>query len=410
MKLWMRVAAGTAIGLVLGLYYPVGSESAVRVLASIADVLITVGRYGVFPLAFFGVLIGVHELRQDKMTLKVYGRASILILASTAASVIIGTLVTLFLAPRRIPPIFQESAIPTLPDVPTFVTGTFPANLFSFFVSDPGFLLPVVAGAILLALVLYHEGSTVDAAVDVSEALARTFYRLNAWLNEFVAVGMIGVAAYWIAQLRSVSELALFSPLIWTVAGIAALIALVGYTLLIFFSADRYQPHVWLYGLIIPVFTAFFSGDSYFAFGPLSRVAKENYGISREASAPVLTLSTLFGKAGSAMVVAASFVTVFRSYTALEITFGQVMWIMLMAFAVSFALGRTPGVTVIVGLSVLATWYGEGMQDIYLILLPALPLLTGIAVAMDTITAAAITFLTASWQRKRRIVDPLDFV
>ncbi len=410
MKLWMRLVAGTVIGLVVGLYYPIGSSGSIEFLETLSRVLVTVGRYVVFPLAFFGVLIGVHELRQDKMTIKVYGKASLLILGATAGSVILGTLVTLLLSPRRIPPIFQESVIPELPDVASFVIGVFPANMFSAFLSGPGFLLPVVAAALILGLVLHHEGSPVDAAVDVSEALARTFYRLNAWMNEVVAVAMIGVTAYWVVQLRTVSDLGLFAPLIWTVTGIAVLVSLVGYSLVVFFAADRYQPFTWLYGLILPVVTAFFAGDSYFALGPLTRVAKENYGISREAAAPVLTLSTLFAKAGSAMVVAASFVTVFRSYTALEITFSQVLWIMLAAFAISFALGRTPGVTVIVGLSVLASWYGEGMQDIFLILLPALPVLTGIAVAMDTITSAAVTFLVASWERKRRIVDPLDFV
>ncbi|MFW6292015.1 MAG: dicarboxylate/amino acid:cation symporter, partial [Spirochaetota bacterium] len=104
------------------------------------------------------------------------------------------------------------------------------------------------------------------------------------------------------------------------------------------------------------------------------------------------------------------FITVFRSYTALEITFGQVLWIIAATFVFSFVLGRAPGATIIVGLSLLARSYGEGMEDIYLILLPALPVLTGIAVVVDTMTAAVIAFMVAQWERKRRIVDPLDFI
>jgi Na+/H+-dicarboxylate symporter len=410
MKLWMRILAGSVVGLVLGIYFPIGADGATPFLQMIASVMVTVGRYAIFPLAFFGVVIGIHELRQDKMTTKVYGKAALMVLATTGIAVVLGTLVTLFLSPRRIPPIFQEAMIESLPSLPVFVTGVFPANFFTIFTSNAGFLLPVVAGGVLIGLVLYHEGPSVDPAVDVMEALARTFYRVNAWLNEIVSFALIAIAAYWVVQLRVVTDLALFAPLIWVVIGIAVLLAVIGYPLVLFLWADRYNPFTWLYGLVPPVLAAFFSGDSYFAFGPLTRVAKENYGISREAAAPVLTLTTLFAKAGSAMVIAASFVTVFRSYTALEITFGQVLWIMLAAFAISFVLGRAPGMTVIVGLSVLAGWYGEGMQDIYLILLPALPILTGIAVAVDTMTAAAITFLTATLDRKRRIVDALDFV
>ena len=83
---------------------------------------------------------------------------------------------------------------------------------------------------------------------------------------------------------------------------------------------------------------------------------------------------------------------------------------MLLSFAVSFLLGAVPGSTVLVGLSVLARVFGQGIDEIYLILLPALPILTGIAVLTDTVTAAFVSFIVAQWERKRRIVDVLDFV
>ena len=88
----------------------------------------------------------------------------------------------------------------------------------------------------------------------------------------------------------------------------------------------------------------------------------------------------------------------------------DVIRIMAVSVLFSFLLGSVPGSTVLVGLSVLANGYGQGMDEIYLILLPALPVLTGIAVAVDTVTSACISFLVAQWERKRRIVDPLDFI
>jgi Na+/H+-dicarboxylate symporter len=161
---------------------------------------------------------------------------------------------------------------------------------------------------------------------------------------------------------------------------------------------------------VAPAITALFSGDSYFTVGPLTRAAKENFGISREIAAPVISLATLIAKSGSAMVIAATFITVLRSYTALEIGLLQVLWIMGSSFLFSFLLGRVPGATVLVGLSVLSQSYGQGMNDIYLIVLPALPILTGIAVLVDTMTAALASFFVGVWERKRRIVDPYDFV
>jgi len=278
------------------------------------------------------------------------------------------------------------------------------------FAGEGSFLLPVVVAAVLFGLVMHREGAAVGPAVDLADSMTRIFYRLNSWILEALSVGLIAVSSYWVLQLRSVSDLGLFAPLIWVVVGVAALFVLVAFPLVVFFWGARYNPFAWLYAMVGPAVMAFFSGDSYFTLGPLTRVAKENFGISREAAAPVLSLTTLFAKSGSAMVIAAAFITVFRSYTALEITFGQVVWVIAATFIFSFVLGRAPGTTILVGLSLLARSYGEGMEDIYLILLPALPILTGIAVVVDTMTAAVISFMVAQWERKRRIVDPLDFI
>ncbi|MFW5743803.1 MAG: dicarboxylate/amino acid:cation symporter [Spirochaetota bacterium] len=410
MKLWMRILIGAAIGLILGLYLPTEGGDTVEVMETLAALVVNVGRYAVFPLIFFGLVIGLHELREDRMTLRVFGKAALSIVTVTAVMVIITTLVTLLLAPRRIPPIFQEAVVPEIPSVAALLANVFPRNLFSVFAVPGNYLLPVAAAAVLVGLVLHHEGATVGPAVDVADSLARVFYRLNSWIVDAVSVGLIAVSSYWVLQLRTVSDLDLFAPLVWVLMGLAALFVLVGFPLVIFFWGARYNPFSWLYAMVVPAVVAFFSGDSYFTLGPLTRIAKENFGVSREAASPTLSMATLFGKSGSAMVIAAAFITVFRSYTALEITFAQVLWIMVAAFLFSFLLGRVPGSTVIVGLSLLAQSYGEGMEDIYLILLPALPILTGIAVVVDTMTAAAITFMVGHWERKRRIVDPLDFV
>jgi Na+/H+-dicarboxylate symporter len=247
-------------------------------------------------------------------------------------------------------------------------------------------------------------------ATDVVDSAARVFYRLNSWVVEALAVGMIAISAFYVMRIRTVSDIGLFGPLLLVVAAIAALFVLVVLPLLVFLLGDRYSPFAWLYAQVSPVLLAFFSGDSYFALGALFRVSKENFGLSRAVAAPTLTLSAVFAKSGSALVVAASFITVLRSYTALEITGGQVLLIMLLSFSVSLLLGTVPGATVLVGLSVLARVFGQGIDEIYLILLPALPILSGIAALTDTMTAAFVSFMTAHWERKRRIVDVLDFV
>jgi aerobic C4-dicarboxylate transport protein len=409
MRVWMRIVAGSVIGLVLGRLLPAGGDT-ITAMHTITSIVVGVGRYAIYPLVFFGIVISLYELRADKLSGRVYLKTAGAIVASTAAVVFLGTLFVLVLSPRRIPPIFQEAVVSPLPSVAAILQRTFPRNLFAMFASDGNFLLPVVVLATLVGLVTYAEGPQVSTATDLMDSLARVAYRLNSWIVEVIGVGVIAISAYWILELRTVSDLRLFGPLILVIAAVAGLFVLVLYPLVVYFFGDRYNPLAWLYGLIPPSLLAFFSGDSYFSLGSLIRVSKENFGISREVSTPVLSITTLFAKPGSSMVIAAAFLTVLRSYTALEISAGQVIWIMGAALLLSFLLGSVPGTTVLVGLSVLARGYGQGMEEVYLILLPALPLLTGIAVVVDTMTSACISFLVGQWERKRRIVDPLDFI
>jgi Na+/H+-dicarboxylate symporter len=410
MKLWMRILIGSVVGVVLGIYLPLTGGDSLDVIRRIAEIAISVGRYAVFPLAFFGVVIGAFELRADRSAGSTYGRAALIAVASTAAMVIVGTLAVLVIAPRRIPPIFQEARVPALPAIPELLLDVFPNNFFAIFAQSGSYLLPITVAALLIGLVLYSEGANAMPFTDVADAAARVFYRFTSWIVEALAVAMIAVGAYFVMQLRSVSDLGLFVPLILVTAAISAFFVLIVIPLLVFFLGDRYNPFAWLYGLVNPALLAFFSGDSYFALGALTRITKENFGVSRSVAAPTLTLSTIFAKSGSALVVAASFLTVLRSYTALEISVPQVLLVMLLSFAVSFLLGSVPGATVLVGVSVLARVFGQGIEEIYLILLPALPILTGIAVLTDTVVAAFVAFLTAQLERKRRIVDVLDFV
>ncbi|MBU8914023.1 MAG: dicarboxylate/amino acid:cation symporter [Spirochaetales bacterium] len=410
MKLWMRILIGSVVGIVLGLYLPLAGGDSLGVIGRITEIVISIGRYALFPLVFFGVTIGVFELRSDRITGKVYGKAALIIVATSLTMVVIGALVVLLLAPRRIPPIFQEALIPSIPAIPELALTVFPNNLFAIFAQSGSYLLPIMAAALLIGLVLHAEGANAVPATDVVDSSARIFYRLNSWMVEALAVGMIAVAAYYVMRLRSVSDLQLFVPLVLVVSAIAAFFVLIALPLIAFFLSDRYSPFAWLYALVNPAIIGFFAGDSYFALGALIRVSKENYGVSRAVAAPTLTLSTIFAKSGSALVIAASFLTVLRSYTALGITVPQVLLVMLLSFSVSFLLGAVPGATVLVGLSVLAQVFGQGIDEIYLLLLPALPILTGIAVLTDTVTAAFVSFIVAQWERKRRIVDALDFI
>jgi aerobic C4-dicarboxylate transport protein len=139
-------------------------------------------------------------------------------------------------------------------------------------------------------------------------------------------------------------------------------------------------------------------------------VGKENLGVPRSVGSAVFPVAAVFAKGGTALVTAASFILILRSFTALEITFGQVLWVMVATFGISFILGSVPGSGVLVALSLLSSSYGRGMEEVYLILLPIVPILISIGVFLDVVTSAFIGYVVAYSENMRKRIDHLDFV
>jgi Na+/H+-dicarboxylate symporter len=221
---------------------------------------------------------------------------------------------------------------------------------------------------------------------------------------------MIAVTAYLLFQVRAINDIQIFGQLFLILAISIIVIVFLIYPLILYFLVNRENPYIWVYGMLSPALAGIASGDVYFSTPTLVRMARENLGMYRSVGSTVISLAAVFGRAGTTLVTTASFLVILQSYTALEITFGQVVWVMMSSFGIGFLLGGSPATGVLVGLSMLATAFGRGMEEVFLILLPALPILTSFAVFMDIMTAGFILQLVGSSERLRRRVELLDFV
>ena len=410
MKIWMRLLAGTIIGILLGSYLPESGGDTARFFSDVAGYVVSISRYFVFPLVFFGMIIGTSELMQDRRILMLYGKTVGLLLITTAFSVLVGTGAVLAVSPGRIPPIFQEAPVTEMPEVGALLERVFPRNLFNVF-SQPGdFLLPVSALGLFIGLALHFDQSGAQAMSQLADSASRVFYRLSAFVVEILGIGMIAVAAALVFDIRAVNDFEIFSSLVLTVALSVGFIALVVYPLVIYVVVDRDSALPWLHAMVAPLLTGLFSGDMYFSLPTLERIGKENLGVPRRAGSAVFALSAVFSKAGSAMVAAAGFIVILRSYTALEITFVQVLWVMTSSFGVSFLLGAVPGSGVLVALAMLSNLYGRGMEEVFLILWPAGPILVSLGVFLDVATAGFVAHLVSAGEKMRKRVDQFDFV
>jgi Na+/H+-dicarboxylate symporter len=410
MKIWMRLLAGAAIGILLGTYLPESGGDTTGAFVYLSRIVVHIGRYALFPLMLFSVISGILELRQDNLFLRVYIKAAGLMAATTIALILLGTLSTLVFSPDRIPPIFQETAGLDLPDTSETIFRVIPRNLFSVITGNGNELLPVYVLALILGLVLSFEGIGGEALSGLSESLAGVFYRVNALVTEVIGIGFIALSGLFILRIRTIPDFDIFAPLLLVLVIVTVIVVFGIYPLLLYLLGERRNPYTWLYTMIAPALAGFFSGDAYFSLGVLLRIGRENMGLPRLVRSPVFGLAAIFGRAGTAMVMSASFIVILQSYTALEITVSQVIWIMTSAFFTSLMLGSVPGTGVPVGLAMMAASYERGMEEIFLILQPTAPILIAIGVFLDIMTTGFIGYLIATTENVRTRIDPIDFV
>ncbi|WP_455381707.1 dicarboxylate/amino acid:cation symporter [Salinispira pacifica] len=392
MKIWMRFLAGGVIGILLGLYLPLYGGDTLDLFHFFATLVLNIGKYVIFPMVFFALASGVRELKEERAVFPTIGRSILYVLAASAGLAFLGALSVTILSPERVPIVVQEASTQQLPTVRSLLLQVFPGNSLQT-LQFQDFLLPLLVLALILGLTLNSDGLYTSPVTDLFDSLSRIFYRINSVLFEIIGIGFIALAAYTMLELRELGDMELFRQLFITVGFTAAFVLLVVVPLAVYFLGGRQNPLYFLKAMIAPALAALFSRDAYFSLGILTRVGKEDLGVPRKSGSVLFPLNAVFCRSGSAMVTAVAFIVVLRSYSSLEVSLGQFLWVILFTFLTSFMLGAAPGLGVMVSLSMLSRLYGRGLEDGYLILQAAGPILVSIGALVDVMVSGTIAFL-----------------
>ena len=124
----------------------------------------------------------------------------------------------------------------------------------------------------------------------------------------------------------------------------------------------------------------------------LFRHAKENLGIRRRSNTVTVTILTIFGRAGSAMVAAVAFIVIIKSYSSLGIASRDILVIAGRVFVISFLLAGHPGDGAYTALAVLCLGYGRGFEAGYLILKPLAFYLIAVGTFLDVMIATFASY------------------
>ena len=410
MKIWLKTVLAAAAGVLIGVVLSQRDGQVAELVPSLARIATQFGRYAVFPIVFFGLVIGTHELRTAGAALRVYRRLALALAAATALLIAVGIASVLLLAPARIPiVVIVDPATYEVPGWLETAAATFPTNLFRALANDGSLLLPVVVLALILGSNLGFDTATTSPVIQLTDALSRIFFQINSLVVEVFWIAIVTISAATLITLGA-AELALYRELIIILIIDVIVLYLGVFPGLLYLLGERTNPYRWLYAALGPALTGAVTGDAYVSLGSLLVHGRGSFGLPRMVTSAALPLFALFGRAGTALVTALSYLMVLRSYTSFEVTGGQVLWAAVLTYLVSFVVGAAPGQGAMVSLALLWTLSGHSLQEGYLIMQPIAPLLVSTAVLLDVTTAALAAHLVGRGERGVRPVTIRDFV
>lgn len=393
MKIWLKILIGLALGLAIGLLSPL--EGFLPGAAAFASLLtLRIGRSLAVPFFLFSAVLAVYQLHEDKQILKTLLISGGLALAFTAGLTLFGIISVLAVNPARIP-IPAGGVDPGQSfELSDFFLKLFPDGLFDIMHSS-GFLLPAFFLAVILGIVMSAERANAKPAVMLFDSLSRIGYHLNNYFSEFLAFGLVVLSADGMFQLRAVADPSRYYGLVALVLADSLIVALVILPATLYFACGRRNPYRYLYALLAPALSAFFSGDVNFSLGILSKHAKESLGIRRRANSLQIPASLLVGRAGSSMVAAVTFIIIVKSYSSLGISPLQVAWVLGATVLVSLVLGSAPGSGSMTAIVLLCSLFGSGFETGYQIVRPIAWPLIATGALLDALAAGASSLIGA---------------
>ncbi|MDR2759230.1 MAG: cation:dicarboxylase symporter family transporter [Spirochaetaceae bacterium] len=395
MKIWMKFLLGALLGICLGFLLPDDNETIRNILVWFEALSIRIGRYTLAPILIFSLIIALYELQQDGHFWKLFFSSFLVIIGSGVFVIAVGIIVTLVFPPARIPILVEEQVESISLYLPESVMELFPSNAFSVLINEGVFLLPMAVFVFFFAIGLSYDRNYTKPVIAMVDSLSRIFYYAASFFSEILGVVIIALSAYWAFRYHVVLRANMFRDLIVLLGLLSGILGFVILPLFLFFLKPKTNPLVAVYGSLGPALAAFFSGDINFTLPVMLRHAKENLGARRRSNVVTVTLFSIFGRAGSAMVATIAFIVIIRSYSSLGITLADVFSIGIRALLISFALFQHPGKGAYTTLAILSIGYGRGFEAGYLILKPLAFYLIAVGTFLDVMIMSLATYALA---------------
>jgi len=394
MKIWLKYLIGIALGVTFALV--AGTENTLFVKAAdfLSKAAIQFGRYALYPAVFFGFTLSIFELRENRSLFKLAIITSLIICATALLLSFTGLISVLIHTPARIPIFVEGISDVQVLGITESLLQMLPSSSFE----------AIVNGTYILPLCIFGGFAGAGCAVDKNiakptitliDSLARISYAVLVFFVDMLVFGMVAVSAYWVIKFHAILLTAVFADFVILLLTDLLIVALIIYPALLKILCRDINPYRVLYASLAPMLAAFFSQDTHVALTVLLRHSNESLGVRRRISSVALPIFSIFGRAGSALVITVSFIVILKSYSSLNIGVKDMFWLVGTASLFSCLLGRFPAGGSYIALASVCMLYGRGFESGYLILQPIAFFIGSVAAAINALTAITGTYIAA---------------
>ena len=406
MKTWLTYLAAASMGIAFALTFG-ESASFIWSVNLLSEIVLYLGVFIVFPLAFFSMSAGTASLSRNK------GRGGFVIISSilwaTLSTIVMSFCATLLF--RLFPTVFPATS--TVPESAEQATalyeslsaaspGSFAAanplslNAFFNFVKSGECLLPVLFLALVFGFAVRPTSEIIRPAYITLNSISEAMFRLARKVSGLLWIGIFFLSGVWLDTLWADGTILVswkfISLLVFSVFLVLFGLVPLLYALCTGFSRNPYRQ---IFRLLSSGVAAFFSTNYLFSQSALYTDCRINLGIQKSVVSTALPIHSVLTKGGTALISTICTCALIYGATGTIPSSVQMVSISFACTLVSFVCCLHAGYEVLFGTVFAIRLLNIDLSGSELAILGILPLLNGIALLFDVILSGLGTSFTA---------------
>ena len=406
MKTWLTYLAAAAFGLAFELTFK-NSAGYTAFVSFMTEVVLKLGIFIVFPLAFFTMASGTASLSRRRGRTTYVWLSTILwaLFTTVVLSIISAFLFRVF--PAAFPATTtlpadagqasqMEALMASLTESRLSAANPLSINAFLNFIKSADCLLPVILVALIFGYAVRPTSEIIRPAYITLNSISEVMFRLARKIAGLLWIGLFFISGSWFHQLwtdGSIYRSWRFVVLCCiTVLGMLFVVIPLVYAVMTGFRRNPYRQIIRLFSAGV---ASFFSVNYLFSQTSLYTDCRINLGIQKNVVSTALPLHSILTKGGSALVSAMCTCSLFVALTGSLPTPVQTITLALACTIASFVSCLHAGYEVL-----FTTTFALGLLKVSLsgaqfAIIGILPLLNGMAMLLDIMLAGLGTSFTA---------------